>query len=74
MSPASLGEFRKLLFKIWFELYNRSRGGRPDSSGFEHVFTGEIKVRAVNTFVSGSPTINSKATFYLSTWVELFVI
>ena len=43
--PASLGEFRKLLHKIWFELYNRSRGGRPDSSGFEHVFTGEIKVR-----------------------------
>lgn len=46
--PASLGEFRKLLFKIWFELYNRSRGGRADSSGFEHVFTGEIKVRKTN--------------------------
>lgn len=62
--PASLGEFRKLLFKIWFELYNRSRGGRPDSSGFEHVFTGEIKVRVVKKcFLSKDLTFNSQTSF-----------
>jgi poly(U)-specific endoribonuclease len=32
-----------VLRQIWFELYGRSRGGRADSSGFEHVFVGEIK-------------------------------
>ena len=48
--PASLSGFRTLLFKIWFELYNRSRGGRADSSGFEHVFTGEIKDDKISGF------------------------
>uniref|UniRef100_A0A0K6SAD4 EndoU domain-containing protein n=2 Tax=Chromera velia CCMP2878 TaxID=1169474 RepID=A0A0K6SAD4_9ALVE len=40
--PSDLGEFQKLLYKIWFEMYRR--GGREkDSSGFEHVFVGEVK-------------------------------
>ena len=34
--------FSKLLHKIWFELYRREHGGELDSSGFEHVFVGEI--------------------------------
>jgi len=41
--PEDIGEFKKLLHKIWFELYRRERGGRLDSSGFEHVFIGEVK-------------------------------
>jgi poly(U)-specific endoribonuclease len=48
--PESLSEFRELLFKIWFELYNRSRGGHADSSGFEHVFVGEVKDGDVSGF------------------------
>lgn len=48
--PASLSGFRSLLFKIWFELYRRSRGGRLDSSGFEHVFVGEVKDGDVSGF------------------------
>ena len=48
--PESLSGFKSLLFKIWFEFYNRSRGGRPDSSGFEHVFVGEVKDGDVSGF------------------------
>lgn len=48
--PESLSGFRDLLFKIWFELYSRTRGGRKDSSGFEHVFVGEIKDNDVSGF------------------------
>ena len=39
--PSSLEGFQKLLHKIWFELYRRQRSS--DSSGFEHVFVGEVK-------------------------------
>lgn len=28
---------------IWFQNYGRTRGVKGDSSGFEHVFVGEIK-------------------------------
>ena len=31
--PAGRGEFRELLYKIWFDLYRRDGGGY-DSSGF----------------------------------------
>ena len=56
--PADLEGFMKLLHKIWFELYNRSRGGRADSSGFEHVFVGEVKDDKVSGF-------HNWITFYL---------
>mmetsp|Transcript_3736 Transcript_3736/g.10032 ORF Transcript_3736/g.10032 Transcript_3736/m.10032 type:complete len:480 (-) Transcript_3736:172-1611(-) len=48
--PSDRDGFMKLLHKIWFELYHRSRGGRADSSGFEHVFVGEIKDDKVSGF------------------------
>mmetsp|Transcript_33066 Transcript_33066/g.46946 ORF Transcript_33066/g.46946 Transcript_33066/m.46946 type:complete len:482 (-) Transcript_33066:114-1559(-) len=48
--PADQGEFLQLLHKIWFQLYHRSRGGREDSSGFEHVFVGEVKDDKVSGF------------------------
>eukprot|EP00587_Corethron_hystrix_P005135 CAMPEP_0113329430 /NCGR_PEP_ID=MMETSP0010_2-20120614/20903_1 /TAXON_ID=216773 ORGANISM="Corethron hystrix, Strain 308" /NCGR_SAMPLE_ID=MMETSP0010_2 /ASSEMBLY_ACC=CAM_ASM_000155 /LENGTH=480 /DNA_ID=CAMNT_0000191533 /DNA_START=94 /DNA_END=1536 /DNA_ORIENTATION=- /assembly_acc=CAM_ASM_000155 len=40
--------FTKLLYKLWFDLYNRSRA--KDSSGFEHVFVGEVKNGEVTGF------------------------
>ena len=48
--PSSRTEFKNLLQKIWFALYKRGRRGRPSSSGFEHVFTGEIKNEEVSGF------------------------
>lgn len=48
--PSSKKEFQRLLHKIWFELYRRERGGRQDSSGFEHVFVGEVKDGDVSGF------------------------
>eukprot|EP00538_Stauroneis_constricta_P004554 CAMPEP_0119551048 /NCGR_PEP_ID=MMETSP1352-20130426/4432_1 /TAXON_ID=265584 /ORGANISM="Stauroneis constricta, Strain CCMP1120" /LENGTH=467 /DNA_ID=CAMNT_0007597055 /DNA_START=90 /DNA_END=1493 /DNA_ORIENTATION=- len=48
--PSDERGFMKLLHKIWFELYRRSRGGHLDSSGFEHVFVGEVKDDAVSGF------------------------
>jgi len=46
---SSQTEFKKLLHKIWFELYRR--GGRAkDSSGFEHVFVGEVKNGKISGF------------------------
>ncbi|XP_070556985.1 uridylate-specific endoribonuclease-like [Ptychodera flava] len=41
--------FRQDLETIWFEMYTRS-SGPIDSSGFEHVFIGEIKNNAVSGF------------------------
>ena len=44
--PKDKGGFREILNSIWFRLYSRSGGGRRrtmDSSGFEHVFVGEVR-------------------------------
>eukprot|EP00521_Asterionellopsis_glacialis_P009776 CAMPEP_0195289094 /NCGR_PEP_ID=MMETSP0707-20130614/5515_1 /TAXON_ID=33640 /ORGANISM="Asterionellopsis glacialis, Strain CCMP134" /LENGTH=293 /DNA_ID=CAMNT_0040349059 /DNA_START=107 /DNA_END=988 /DNA_ORIENTATION=+ len=48
--PTSASGFAKLLKTIWFDLYHRSRGGRADSSGFEHVFVGEEKNGSISGF------------------------
>jgi poly(U)-specific endoribonuclease len=48
--PADSEGFLKLLHQIWFQLYRRTRGGRDDSSGFEHVFVGEVKDSQVSGF------------------------
>lgn len=49
--PKDRDEFMKLLYRTWFELYTRQRGGEgKDSSGFEHVFVGEIKDSKVSGF------------------------
>jgi len=48
-AKASVPEFKKQLYSIWFELYART-GRINDSSGFEHVFLGEIKNGAVIGF------------------------
>jgi poly(U)-specific endoribonuclease len=47
--PKDKKGFVMLLHKIWFELYRRAGNGR-DSSGFEHVFVGEIKDGKVTGF------------------------
>ncbi|KAL6732726.1 hypothetical protein Aduo_003455 [Ancylostoma duodenale] len=39
--------FRAKIEQLWFEHYSRSKG-KPDSSGFEHVFIGEEKKRVVS--------------------------
>eukprot|EP00934_Nitzschia_sp_Nitz4_P008490 Nitzschia sp. Nitz4//scaffold166_size90379//56059//57597//NITZ4_005063-RA/size90379-augustus-gene-0.15-mRNA-1//-1//CDS//3329538214//8480//frame0 len=48
--PESQSDFMKLLYKIWFDLYYRERGDGKDSSGFEHVFVGEVKNGQVSGF------------------------
>jgi len=51
--PADERGFREVLDAIWFKLYSRSGGGRRrkmDSSGFEHVFVGEVKNGQVSGF------------------------
>lgn len=48
--PSDATEFMDLLNKTWFDLYRRSRGGGRDSSGFEHVFVGEVKNGSVTGF------------------------
>jgi poly(U)-specific endoribonuclease len=44
----STTEFIHLLQSIWFDQY--SRDGKKDSSGFEHVFIGEIQDNAISGF------------------------
>lgn len=51
--PEDESNFKEVLNSIWFKLYSRSGGGRRrkmDSSGFEHVFVGEIKNEQVSGF------------------------
>lgn len=46
--PESKSGFAKMLQTIWFDLYRRE--GALDSSGFEHVFVGEVKNGDVSGF------------------------
>mmetsp|Transcript_20566 Transcript_20566/g.23292 ORF Transcript_20566/g.23292 Transcript_20566/m.23292 type:complete len:483 (+) Transcript_20566:139-1587(+) len=49
--PVDSEEFMKLLYRIWFQLYTKDHSGDGhDSSGFEHVFVGEIKNGKVSGF------------------------
>ena len=48
--PQDISDFKSLLHNIWFTNYSRSRGGKRNSSGFEHVFVGEIKEDGVTGF------------------------
>jgi len=48
--PGDIDGFKKVLNDIWFDLYRRERGGPSDSSGFEHVFVGEIKNEKISGF------------------------
>jgi poly(U)-specific endoribonuclease len=38
------------LLQIWFALYRRQAGGPLDSSGFEHVFVGEVRGGEISGF------------------------
>jgi poly(U)-specific endoribonuclease len=46
---SSMNEFKELLYTIWFEPYSRD-GNQKDSSGFEHVFIGEVEDNAISGF------------------------
>ena len=46
--PSSASGFKQLLHKIWFDLYRREQS--RDSSGFEHMFVGEIKDGKITGF------------------------
>ena len=48
--PDDVEEFKTMLNHIWFKLYTREYGDGADSSGFEHVFVGEIKNGQVSGF------------------------
>ncbi|XP_025048478.1 poly(U)-specific endoribonuclease-C-like [Alligator sinensis] len=47
---ASEAKFQEDLKTMWFGMYSRSSGKATDSSGFEHVFHGEIKKGKVSGF------------------------
>ncbi|KAL7466261.1 hypothetical protein ACHAXS_006552 [Conticribra weissflogii] len=47
--PEDEDGFKEILNSIWLELYSRS-GGELDSSGFEHVFVGEVKHDKISGF------------------------
>jgi len=36
-------DFKKTLYDLWFNMYRRGKSKSDDSSGFEHVFVGELK-------------------------------
>jgi len=42
--------WKSKLYDLWFKLYSRSKGLAKDSSGFEHVFVGEISLGKVSGF------------------------
>ncbi|PFX18344.1 Poly(U)-specific endoribonuclease-B [Stylophora pistillata] len=47
LMPKDRGQFKRQLYKIWFQLFRRTKGVRElDSSGFEHVFVGETRNKA----------------------------
>ena len=48
--PKDVKKFKSLLHDIWFTNYSRTRGGKRSSSGFEHVFVGEIDNDEVTGF------------------------
>ena len=48
--PADKEGFLDLLHRIWFGRYRREKGGPLDSSGFEHVFVGEIRDGKITGF------------------------
>ncbi|NXX67597.1 ENDUA protein, partial [Spizella passerina] len=43
LARPNLADFKHQLYDIWFQLYARKGGDRPDSCGFEHVFVGETR-------------------------------
>ncbi|KFP73557.1 Poly(U)-specific endoribonuclease, partial [Apaloderma vittatum] len=43
LAKPNLADFKHQLYIIWFQLYAREEGDRPDSCGFEHVFVGETR-------------------------------
>eukprot|EP00238_Polyblepharides_amylifera_P012761 CAMPEP_0196591590 /NCGR_PEP_ID=MMETSP1081-20130531/70203_1 /TAXON_ID=36882 /ORGANISM="Pyramimonas amylifera, Strain CCMP720" /LENGTH=331 /DNA_ID=CAMNT_0041914995 /DNA_START=205 /DNA_END=1200 /DNA_ORIENTATION=+ len=56
LAPPSLRSFKSQLYSLWFKLYRRQQ--RNDSSGFEHVFVGEVK--------------NDKVTG-MHNWIQLYI-
>ena len=43
MASSDAAEFKLELRRYWFKRYSRSSSGVLDSSGFEHVFVGELR-------------------------------
>jgi poly(U)-specific endoribonuclease len=48
--PNDMAGFARLLRTMWLEMYNRTKGGPKDSSGFEHVFCGEVRDGKISGF------------------------
>ena len=43
LASSSVSAFKQELRQYWFQQYSRSGGSALDSSGFEHVFLGEVR-------------------------------
>jgi len=50
LASSSESGFKEELRQYWFQLYSRSQGLALDSSGFEHVFVGEVRGSSVTGF------------------------
>ncbi|CAH1798401.1 unnamed protein product, partial [Owenia fusiformis] len=50
LASSNRNTFVQQLNDTWFKVYSRSKGRAMDSSGFEHVFVGEIKRSKVSGF------------------------
>ncbi|XP_041484929.1 poly(U)-specific endoribonuclease-like [Lytechinus variegatus] len=64
---SSVSDLRAKVEKMWFEPYSRS-GGTLDTSGFEHVFVGEVKNSKVsgyhNWFAFYEDEVEGKVNYY----------
>jgi len=56
--PEGLDKFKKILYDLWFNMYSRGGNKVADSSGFEHVFVGELS--------------NGKVTGFHN-WIQIFL-
>ncbi len=59
------GDLKQLLHDLWFRMYKRDRSSKgPDSSGFEHVFVGEVSP----DYKSGEQIVKG-----FHNWIQIYI-